>query len=402
MFGWKELSSVETQILTSPSISGRVISKKAQQETCVWVWDVQEGSPRLQYEKEAAHGVFFPSAIWACVGGSKQGFMTAAVDPTPLSKFSSNFILVEADASTWSDLSLICILEHQSFRHLIVNSIILFAAFVFNVLPTRWGDPLQSVQKFQPVCLDLYQSWNHEAKEIEKASWAGECGGQLCSQDPFCPSIRAHAWLIHSISHLWEPCDRQLADEWKGLGRAHKQEFRHSKCTHLALGPLSSSEHRQNAGAEGSVVWLWESKRENWSTWYRCPSELPTSRLLTAWKPTRKLWCRRKLLRNQLNLHWKDWCWSRSSNTLVTWLKKKKSQLIEKDPDAGKDWGKEKKGATEDETVGWHHWHNGHELRKLQETVKDREAWCVAVHGITKSWTWLSNWTTATMEMFRW
>ena len=89
-------------------------------------WDVQEGSPRLQYEKEAAHGDFFPSAIWAWVGGSKQGFMTAAVDPTPLSKFSSNFIPVEADASTRSDLSLICILEHQSFWHLIVNSIILF------------------------------------------------------------------------------------------------------------------------------------------------------------------------------------------------------------------------------------------------------------------------------------
>ena len=33
-----------------------------------------------------------------------------------------------------------------------------------------------------------------------------------------------------------------------------------------------------------------------------------------------------------------------------------KSQLIGKDPDAGKDWGQEEKGATEDETVGWHHW----------------------------------------------
>ena len=32
------------------------------------------------------------------------------------------------------------------------------------------------------------------------------------------------------------------------------------------------------------------------------------------------------------------------------------SQLIGKDPDAGKDWGQEEKGATEDETVGWHHW----------------------------------------------
>ena len=61
--------------------------------------------------------------------------------------------------------------------------------------------------------------------------------------------------------------------------------------------------------------------------------------------------------------------------------------LIEKDPDAEKDWGQEEKGATEDEMVGWHHCLNGHEL-------KDREAWCSAVHGVMKSQTWLSHWTT--------
>ena len=41
--------------------------------------------------------------------------------------------------------------------------------------------------------------------------------------------------------------------------------------------------------------------------------------------------------------------------------------------DAGKDRRRE------DEMIGWHH--------RLQETVKDREAWCAAVYGVTKSWT---------------
>ena len=33
-------------------------------------------------------------------------------------------------------------------------------------------------------------------------------------------------------------------------------------------------------------------------------------------------------------------------------------------------------------------------VSKLREIVKDRKAWCAAVHGVAKSWMWLSNWTT--------
>ena len=35
-------------------------------------------------------------------------------------------------------------------------------------------------------------------------------------------------------------------------------------------------------------------------------------------------------------------------------------------------------------------------LSKLREILKDRETRCAAVHGVTKSWTWLNNWTTIT------
>ena len=41
-------------------------------------------------------------------------------------------------------------------------------------------------------------------------------------------------------------------------------------------------------------------------------------------------------------------------------------------------------------------------LGKLQETVKDREACCAAVHGVTKSQTQLSDWTTINITMIKW
>ena len=81
----------------------------------------------------------------------------------------------------------------------------------------------------------------------------------------------------------------------------------------------------------------------------------------------------------------------------ILWSPDAKSQFIRKDPDAGKDWGQEGKGTTEDEMVGWHHQLNGHGFCGLRELVMDREASCGSwSHRVIHDWaTELKlNWTT--------
>ena len=60
----------------------------------------------------------------------------------------------------------------------------------------------------------------------------------------------------------------------------------------------------------------------------------------------------------------------------------------------------ESKGETEDEMVEWHHQFNGMNSGKLWEITRDREAWYAAVHGITKSQSWLSDQTTNNLLLF--
>ena len=122
---------------------------------------------------------------------------------------------------------------------------------------------------------------------------------------------------------------------------------------------------------------------------------------------TFEFWCWRRLLRVPLDIKEiqsvnpkgnQPWIFIRMTDAEVEapipWPPDAKSQLIGKDPDVGKDW----RGGGERCDRGWDSWM----ASSIQwtwvwanwEIVKDREACCASVHGIAKSWTWLSNWTT--------
>ena len=86
----------------------------------------------------------------------------------------------------------------------------------------------------------------------------------------------------------------------------------------------------------------------------------------------------------------------------ICWPPDVKNWLIGKDPEAGKDWGKEKKGTTEDKMVGWHHQLDGHEFEQALG-VGDRQGSlaCCSPWGCKESdTTERLNWTESVLKQF--
>ena len=116
--------------------------------------------------------------------------------------------------------------------------------------------------------------------------------------------------------------------------------------------------YSQSYGFSSSHVWMWDYKK--------------------SWTP--KTWCSQTVVmdckeikpvnpnRNQ------PWIFigRTEAEAPILWPPDAKSWLVGKDSDTGKDWGFKKKGVTEGEMVGGHHWLNGHEF---EQTLGDSEGW---------------------------
>ena len=81
------------------------------------------------------------------------------------------------------------------------------------------------------------------------------------------------------------------------------------------------------------------------------------------------------------------------AETLVLWPPHAKSWLIGKDSDAGRDWGQEEKGTTEDEMAGWHHWLDGRESQWASGAGDGQGGLACCDSWGHESWTRLSDWS---------
>ena len=156
--------------------------------------------------------------------------------------------------------------------------------------------------------------------------------------------------FLKMIFHLW--C---YVGEGKGRRKSITETGPRQRHYFANKGPSS-----QGCGFSSGHVWMWELDcEESWVLKNWCFWALVLEKTLESPLDCKEI----------QPIHPKgDQPWDffgrndAKAETPVLWPPHAKSWLIGKNSDAGRDWGQEEKGTTEDEMVGWHHWLDGHEF----------------------------------------
>ena len=161
-------------------------------------------------------------------------------------------------------------------------------------------------------------------------------------------------WDSKNHCRWWlQPWNKKPLTLWKKSVDQPRQHIKKQRHYFVNKGPSS-----QDYGFPSSHVWMWELDykeswaQKNWCFWTvlfkkTLESPLDCKELQPAHPKGAQSW----MFIGRTDVE---------AETPILWPPHVKSWLFWKDSDAGKDWGREEKGITEDEMVGWHHRLNGH------------------------------------------
>ena len=170
-------------------------------------------------------------------------------------------------------------------------------------------------------------------------------------------SVRLYFWgAPKSLEMVTVTMTLETITPWKKSNDQHRQYIQKQRRYFADLGPAS-----QGYGFSCGHVWMWELycdegwAPKNWCFWtvvleMTLESPLDCKEILPVHSEGDQPW----------DFFGRN---GAEAETPVLWPPHAKSWLIGKDSDAGRDWGQEEKGTTEDEMAGWHHWLNGRESK---------------------------------------